>query len=46
LTERCGYLNVLVPPGGDARAIAAKKIEANGWTEPPYSFTYLAITGE
>jgi hypothetical protein len=40
--ERCGYLSVRVPPVDDPVKRAAERVEANGWGEPRYSFTYAA----
>jgi hypothetical protein len=41
--EHCGYLNVRVPVGDDPMAMAAERVEGNGWAESPYSFSYSSI---
>jgi hypothetical protein len=43
--ERCGYLNVRVPVVDDPLARAAERVEASGFDEPRYSFSYSLVGG-
>jgi hypothetical protein len=43
--ERCGYLNVAVPVVDDLLARAAERVEASGFDESRYSFSYSLVGG-